>query len=266
MNQLVPVNAAQNPFAPGEPLTADTCLGFNQGVFMVNGQSISPGQPGYVNLLAACTGVNSQIPTPNSLRQPGTAIAPGMGQIFSLQNIASSKYNALQITLRREAGPLTLGVSYSYSHSFDDSSDRTSASFINAYNLQQNWASSDFDQRHLLNINYVYQLPLTKLLTQAHIIRIVDQLGPWQTEGSDLSKWHKRNFDGWQISGITIFATGTPFSVLNGGSSSGVSSLDNAGVAAGLGPGSYPDVVAASTTPPVVAWLKWFWDYRGTSA
>jgi len=249
VNQLIPVNASQNPFAPGQPLTIDTCLGFNQGVFQVNGQSISPGQPGYVNLLAACTGVNSQIPTPNALRQPGTAIAPGMGQIFSLQNVASSKYNALQITLRRDAGPLTLGVSYSYSHSFDDSSDRTSASFINAYNLQQNWASSDFDQRHLLNINYVYQLELTK---KPRIMKIIDALGPWSKEGDDLSAWNKRYFEGWQISGITLFATGTPFSVLNGGSSTGaVSSLDNAGVAAGLGPGSYPDVVA--NPPSVVA-------------
>ncbi len=255
VNQLVPVNAAQNPFPAGVPLTSDVCSGFGQQLFTIPvpaGQPITvgPGQPGYVNLLAACTGVNSQIPTPNALRQPGTAIAPGMGQIFSLQNIASSKYNALQITLRRSAGPLSLGVSYSYSHSFDDSSDRTSASFINAYNLQQNWASSDFDQRHLLNINYVYQLPLTKIFGVTRIMKIFDALGPWQTEGADLSSWHKRYFDGWQISGITIFATGTPFSVLNGGSSTGlVSSLDNAGVAAGLGPGSYPDVVRNAPMP-----------------
>jgi hypothetical protein len=49
--------------------------------------------------------------------------------------------------------------------------------------------------------------------------------------------------DGWQISGVTSFQSGTPFSVLNGGSPAGISVPDNAGVANGAGIGSYPDVV-----------------------
>jgi hypothetical protein len=49
--------------------------------------------------------------------------------------------------------------------------------------------------------------------------------------------------DGWQISGITVYQSGTPFSVINGGSGT-TSVLDNAGVANGAGAGSYPDVVA----------------------
>lgn len=258
INQLVPVNASQNPFAPGQALTTDICSGFSQATFTVNGQSITQGQPGYVNLLAACTGVVSQIPTPNALRtgdySPAPpAIGPGLGQIYSLQNIASSKYDALQVTLRRDAGPLTLGVSYSYSHSFDDSSDRTSAAFINAYNIQENRASSDFDQRHLLNINYVYDVPLLKILNATRILKVFNALGPWQKPDDDLSSWHKKYFEGWQISGITIFATGTPFTVLNGGSPNGVSSLDNAGVAAVIGPGSYPDIVLGAQQPAAVA-------------
>ncbi len=255
VNQLVPVNASQNPFFPGQPLGftvngVDACHGFNQGTFTVNGKMIGPQDPGYNNLEAACTGVVNQIPTPNALRTPGYAIAPGMGQIFSLQNIAKSSYNALQITLRRSSGPLNLGLSYSYSHSFDDASDRTSATFINAYNLDQNRASSDFDQRHLLNINYAYQLSgLGRLL--ARIGRWeMDSLGsPKNPKGSDASPWADHYFGGWQLTGITIFATGTPFTVLNGGSPNGISSADNAGVAAGLGPGSYPDVIRTNAQP-----------------
>jgi len=49
--------------------------------------------------------------------------------------------------------------------------------------------------------------------------------------------------DGWELSGITLFQTGTPFSVINGGSSTGISVLDNAGAANGTGAGSYPDVI-----------------------
>jgi hypothetical protein len=55
----------------------------------------------------------------------------------------------------------------------------------------------------------------------------------------------------WEISGITTFQSGTPFSVINGADSSGISVLDNAGVANGTGAGSYPDVVGNpnSTAP-----------------
>jgi hypothetical protein len=53
-------------------------------------------------------------------------------------------------------------------------------------------------------------------------------------------------FDGWELSGITVFQSGTPFSVINGGSNNlGISVLDNAGIANGAGTGSYPDVVAS---------------------
>ena len=43
LNQLVPVNAAENPFNVGQPLTIDICQGFGAGVFMVNGKSIGAG-------------------------------------------------------------------------------------------------------------------------------------------------------------------------------------------------------------------------------
>lgn len=50
-------------------------------------------------------------------------------------------------------------------------------------------------------------------------------------------------FSSWEFSGITTFQSGQPFSVINGGGSSGISVLDNAGVANGQGAGSYPDLV-----------------------
>jgi hypothetical protein len=63
----------------------------------------------------------------------------------------------------------------------------------------------------------------------------------------DFSEVHKELVSGWQLSGITLYASGTPYSVLNAGSPNLVSVPDNAGVAAVTGPGSYPDVV---TNPP----------------
>jgi hypothetical protein len=52
--------------------------------------------------------------------------------------------------------------------------------------------------------------------------------------------------DGWQFNGITLFETGIPFTVVNGGSPGGVATLDNAGVANGTGSGSYPDLSGLS--------------------
>jgi carboxypeptidase family protein len=251
-NQLIPVNASQNPFKPGQPFTFDVCSNFGIGIGP-NGQPIAPGQPGYVNLEAACLGYAGFTPSPDALRQPGTAIAPGLGQIFSLQNVANSEYNAMQITLRRTKGPVTLGVSYTYSHSIDDSSDRTSTVFVNAYDLEQNRASSDFDERHLLNVDYIYDLPVGHFLDfwQKGWREIAAQppIKPKKCDcpvepAHDFSEVHKELVTGWQLSGITLYASGTPFSVLNAGSSNLVSVPDNAGVAAVTGPGSYPDIVA----------------------
>jgi hypothetical protein len=210
---------------------------------------VSPGQPAYTNLVAACAGINPDVPTPASLRTAGAALAPSIGQIFSLQNIANSNYNALQFTLRRTKGPLTVGVSYTYSHSIDDASDRTESTFIDAYDLAQNRASSDFDERHLLNVSYIYELPLVhwmETFMTAGDKFSGNEASSHYVPGS--SVWVKRLLGQWQLSGITLFASGTPFSVVNGGSSSGVGALDNAGVVATPSAASYPDVNLTTST------------------
>src|SRR5262249_35928268 len=108
----------------------------------------------YPYLQAACS--SSVTPDVNSL--PGRPY-PGLGKVFSLQNVANSSYHALQSTLRRTIGPLTLGMSYSYSHSLDNSSDRSDPVMVNSYDLRSNRATSNFDERHLLNISYIWALP-----------------------------------------------------------------------------------------------------------
>lgn len=249
LNQLEPVSPLQNPFAAGQPITTaicDTYTGY-QGSFTVNNSpTVGPGDPGYLNLLAACFGTpGKNFPDPNSLR----TFASGFDRIISLQNVADSNYNALQATLRRVKGPLTLGLAYTYSHSIDDSSDRSDATLVNSYDLGANRASSNFDQRHLLNVSYVLTLP-------PKLSEVVDRDdAPTQLE--------KVVLDGWEISGITTFQSGTPFSVINGGSATGISVVDNAGVANGTGvvckcttqgAASFPDVIGdPSAHPPAGA-------------
>src|SRR5262249_18290439 len=168
LNQLHPLPESFNPFGPGEPLTIEECTippgGPGGGSFpgdgttpfaLQNGTVITPQNPAYQYLQAACT--NTHTPNVNSL--PGRPF-PGLGRVLALQNVADSNYNGLQVTLRRASGSLTAGLSYSYSHSLDDSSDRSDPVLVNSYDLRSNYASSNFDQRHLFNLSYVYQLPL----------------------------------------------------------------------------------------------------------
>jgi hypothetical protein len=254
-NQVVPLNTSQNPFLPGQALTSTFCnvvdQAYNGTPSTWNGQPIGPQAPGWVNALAACYGgpvSATSLAQPNilpgELRTPGNVIAPFLGQIYSLQNVANSVYHAFQFSIRRTAGPLTLGGSYTYSHSIDDSSDRTEATFINAYNLPSNRASSDFDQRHQLSISYVYQLPLMKVYKA---LQWADD-DPTNTlsshNGGEPSALTKKIWNNWEASGITVFQTGTPFSVLNAGTVDGISGPDNAGIVTVSGPASYPDVVA----------------------
>ena len=111
----------------------------------------------------------------------------GYGTITSLEPQANSSYNSLQVAVRRHIGRLNFDLAYTWSHSFDDSSDRYDGNFVDSYNLQRTWASSNFDQRHILNLGYVYDIPFFTRKGLAHTL-----LG------------------GWQLSGLVTFQTGTP--------------------------------------------------------
>jgi len=209
-NQLLPVSAANNPYAAGTPIVAADCGNF---VTNANGlptsATLGNGTPvptaALPNLWVAC-GNN-----PDPLR---TAY-PGFSNITQLEDQANSIYNALQVAAQRTVGDLTLSMAYTYSHSIDDSSDRGDTAFVNSYDIAANRASSTFDMRHNLSLSYVYGLPFFKGSGLTHTL-----LG------------------GWQISGITVAQSGLPFSVTNG-----TTYADNAGVGNGVGTGSRPDLV-----------------------
>jgi len=266
VNQLSPLDAAANPFGPHEPFirrgynpvtgapdggdcgnrfVGGAFNGVGPGYVLDNGAVIS-GTPAALNFEAACYGtVDSSARNPNALR----TYAPSLGQIFSLENIAFSDYHAFQTSMRKIQGPLTLGVAYTYSHSLDDASDRSDSTFVNSADVRSNYASSNFDQRHLLHISYIYNLPL--LTFWQHFASTVSR-DPDPDNKAAVNKPPsafatsfavKQLLNGWQLSGITLFETGIPFTVVNNGSPSGISVLDNAGVANGIGSGSYPDLI-----------------------
>jgi hypothetical protein len=206
INQIFPLPASLNPYHAGQPITQNDC-----NTFTVNGAPVT-GQASN-NLNVACGA------DPNAYR-PFT----GFGHITGLEDQANSSYNAFQVSGRHYVGHLSMSVAYTWSHSIDDSSDRYDTNFVNSYDLRASRASSNFDQRHLLTFNYVYDLPF---FTHRGFLHTV--LG------------------GWQTSGLVTFQTGTPFSITNGGNFG-----DNAGVGNGVGTGSYVDVIGNPTAAPPV--------------
>jgi hypothetical protein len=257
LNQVRPVEPAFNPYPAGRPViwTLD-CASSGGGQFELGGAGsanpnggtvISLGQPAWNNMNIACYGVPGfGTPFNPSVFRP----YPTLGSILSVSNVADSNYNAFQLSVRRTIAPLVLGLSYTYSHSIDDSSDRSDADFVNSYDLASNKASSNFDQRHSLSLSYIYDLPLEKAFYNFIHLFDADPVNEpsapnahpqaASTRSSGLSDAFLR---GWQLSGITVFQTGTPFSVVNGGSAGGIGVSDNGGVANYFGTGSYADCV-----------------------
>jgi len=263
LNQLQPLSSGLNPFGKGQPITSAFCY---NGDFIVGADNttlssyptIGSIDPGYSNAFVACTGNSGFVSAANGTRLGVSADTerpyPGFSNIISVQNVADSEYNALQATLRETTGPVTLGIAYTYSHSLDDASDRSSANFANSLDIHSNHASSDFDQRHMLNVSYIYDLPLLHWLNGfTHLMSGLDDTAQ-HSASSDASPALKALLGKWQLSGIASYATGTPFSVINGGGANGTGPADNAGVADGLGVGSYPDVIGkARVGKPFVA-------------
>jgi hypothetical protein len=265
LNQLKPLPDDLNPFGVHEPITPSAivpsqssgdCVSYNGTFTLLNGTVVGPQDPAYINLIAACGGISvgvnpPVVPNVNTLRP-----YPGLGAIYALQNVADSSYHALQATLRRTTGPFTIGGSYTYSHSIDDSSDRSDTALVNSYDLRTNRASSNFDQRQLLNISYIYDVPNLGIKLQN---LTSGRAGEATGDGQDAlmpatpAKILRILGDGWEISGITMFQSGTPFSIINGASST-YSVLDNAGVANGIGGtfgfASYPDLATKPAPPP----------------
>jgi hypothetical protein len=235
LNQIRPTPASANPYKPGEIFDAGTMIDPGTGLpvpvhddcgtgMTPSGVPIpgytpggdptqqTPGTPG-VNMYVAC-GNNPDFFRPYL----------GFSDIRAQRNTASSIYHGLQLSGRKTVGALQLSASYTYSHSIDAASSAGDTSFLNSYDLAANRASSNFDQRHVFNLSYIYDLPFFKGSGLKHTL-----LG------------------GWQWSGITTIQTGTPFTLTNAGDGVGTPG-DNAGVANGTGTNSRPDVVGNPNT------------------
>jgi len=137
---------------------------------------------------------------------------PGYGTIAVYQAEATSNYNALQLQItRRAAKGLFVGAAYTWSKSLStaQSGGTNDNSFVrpDQYTKEAYYGPSSFDRRQVLAVNYVYSTP--KLPFGNSFTRLIT--------------------DNWQLSGVTTYETGPPFtpgfSVLGAGSQNMTGSL-----------------------------------------
>ncbi|MGH9660592.1 MAG: hypothetical protein ACRD96_18730, partial [Bryobacteraceae bacterium] len=122
--------------------------------------------------------------------------SPQYSYLRAIRSIGFSSYQSLQWMVRKRfAGGDQIDFNWTWSHSLDLSSatennqTESRAVNINPYNRGQIRASSDFDQRHNLNANWVYGLPFgrgKKFLADMHPAAN-HLLGGWQVAG--LFRW-----------------------------------------------------------------------------
>jgi hypothetical protein len=151
-----------------------------------------------VGALQASPGVNV-----NALRP-----YKGYAAIQEEESVVSSTYNSLQVSWnRRFANGSGFGVSYTLSKSSDNGSNYRDI-VPDTYNTSNLWGPSEYDVRHIVIVNYIYDLPFFK--------------GQKGAVGKALG--------GWEIAGTAQFQTGSPCGIGTNNDFAGVGEFGSFGV------------------------------------
>jgi outer membrane receptor for ferrienterochelin and colicin len=160
---------------------------------------------------------------------PATQPDQRFSEVQQIETAAISNYNGLSFTAQhRFSRGLQMQVNYTWSHALDEVSNGgfnpfiannasigrvgSLANPINDNNIRQyNYGNADYDTRHYLSANYVYEIPK----------------GPTPA------------LKGWQLSGTLFARSGLPYTVVNGGASGILSSF-------GYGAAAYANFSGAS--------------------
>lgn len=126
---------------------------------------------------------------------------PQYAAFSAFSSAAKSDYNGGTFSLRQRLGDtLTYDINYTFAKSFDSASglqtgDSYGSQFIlNPLRPQDNYSVSDFDIRHSINSNFIFQLPV----------------GKGKKFYSGVGSWGDALIGGWQLSGIARWNSGLP--------------------------------------------------------
>ena len=185
--------------------------------------------------LPACATINGQA-------LPYEYYNPQFTALYAWSSIGKSNYNAGQFVLRsRPAHGLQFDFNYTYSASFDIGSDAERSrtygglsAIINTWDPNGMRGPSDFDARHQLNSNWVYDLPF----------------GRDKKFGSEWGRPLNALLGGWQASGILRWTSGFPFSIPDGSTFSTDFQLPSFAPLSGPKPGTGTTFVTAQNGAP----------------
>lgn len=201
------------------------------------------------------------------------------GSILFLSNSADSVYHSLQTTLRKRFGNgLLFNFAYTFSKVIDDQSGDpivttftpTSVSTINSHNISADRGRADFDQKHVIILTWIYELPF----------------GKGQRWMNNAPKAINAVFGGWALQGFNSNMSGQPFSITSGAKTAFYSSATNSrAVLVGntlpddslhakpgvVGPAYFNDASAFALAPPGSIGMgrnmfngPWYWDMDGS--
>lgn len=126
---------------------------------------------------------------------------PQYAAFSAFSTVAKSDYHGGSLSFRqRLGGILSYDVNYTFSKSFDNASGlQTSGTYGSAFILNplrpdDNYALSDFDVRHIVNANFIFEMPF----------------GKGRKFFSNMNSIADAFLGGWQLSGIYRWNTGLP--------------------------------------------------------
>jgi hypothetical protein len=169
-----------------------------------SGMSLNQLDPSYMALGSA---LNQQVSNPfygivnnGVLTQPTVARGqllrpyPQFTDVIPLYHSgAKSRYNALQVTLRkRQSHGFMLEGSYTYAKA-----EEIGMNHQNSYDMEASWALASFDIKHRFVVSYLFELPF----------------GRGRKFASDAPGFVDALIGGWQFNGITFVQSGTPLSI-----------------------------------------------------
>jgi len=137
----------------------------------------------------------------------------GWRGIFMIQPRFNSNYHSLQVSAtRRFSGASQVQLAYTWSKNLSDNQTDRSTAPMDTYNIAAERGRAQLDRRHILTVNYIYELPWFR-----------NEKG---FAGALLG--------GWQTSGIVTYQTGLPFTpTYSGFDPAGIGFLNSSSPAGG---------------------------------
>ncbi|HEY0729616.1 MAG TPA: hypothetical protein VGD38_16160, partial [Pyrinomonadaceae bacterium] len=137
----------------------------------------------------------------NGLLNQNVGMSAQFGTNIYVSNQGASTYDGLLTSLRKRfSHGLQFDFNYTWSHSIDNGSSVVNTVVgglvCDLRDLRVCRGNSDFDIRHLVNANFIYELPF----------------GRGRMFGSGVPGWANHIIGGWEVSGIFTARSGLPFS------------------------------------------------------